>query len=189
MFEPKRKEVKRLNKKIAVFCLGLILFFCFAAPVMAASPKKIPAALGTTNVITDETEAKRVENPNGIVHVWGAERTADAVLTIGTGAAAKVFTGGEVLVNLDYIIYPDMTTTMHYHKFVITFPVQTNLPNGGSFEGVNTWSAQMTTTPPYIDLTTFDVHFILQGSGDFEGYTLHFDRDPDKATVSWILIH
>ena len=47
----------------------------------------------------------------------------------------------------------------------------------------------MLTIPPFVDMTTFDSHYTLQGSGDFAGSTLHLDRDPEKGVVSWILIH
>jgi len=181
--------MKRIVAVIALTICLLMLFSCVGS-VMAESPKKLPAALSTSGVVNDETDAKKIINPDGTIHVWGAKRTATATLKIGAaGPSQKVYSNGQVEVNLDFIIYPDMTTTQHYHKFVITFPAQTGLPNGGIFEGVNTWKADMTDFPKYY-AATFECHYTLQGSGDFEGYTLHVDKDVGGVTqASWVLIH
>ena len=84
---------------------GTRLLLAVIAPVMADSPKKIPVTLSTSSVVTDETGADKVINPNGIVHIWGAIRTANAKLTIGVAPNTQVFTG-TVRVDLDHIIFP-----------------------------------------------------------------------------------
>lgn len=176
-----------MNKKITILGLGFLLLLCLAAPVIAESPRKIPVTFSTSPAVTDDTGARKVINPDGTKHVWGAVRTATAYLKIGSGPVLT----GSIHVDLDFIIYPDLTTTQHYHKMTITFLTSNNpsLTEDGVLEGVLTWKAQLTTTPPFMDPATFESHVTWQGSGAFEGYTVHMDRDPEKGTVAWALIH
>lgn len=171
-----------MNKKVSgitIALLAVVVLVTFAAPVMAASQKKIAIVFGTTNIITDETEAKIVTNPNGIVHVWGAVRTADATLKIGDGPILT----GSVRVDLDYIKYPDLTTIMRYRKITVTFQTQDGLDQEGTFVGTLTWKADLKDFP-----NTFSSHATLQGSGGFEGYTMHLDKNPGEAPNQWVLI-
>ena len=172
-----------MNKKIlmiSVVFLAVAMLTTYAAPVMAVSPKKISVVFATTNVFTDETEAKIVTNPNGIIHVMGAVRTADATLKIGDGPILA----GPLRVDLDYIKFPDITTIMRYRKMTITIPAQFGLDQEGTFVGTFTWTADLTNFGG-----TFNSHASFQGSGGFEGYTMHIDKEPGEPSNNWVLIH
>jgi hypothetical protein len=63
----------------------------------------------------------------------------------------------------------------HYHKWLITFPVQAGLLAEGAFEGTNIWTTEPLpeATPPI----NYVGHATLQGSGGFEGQTLKISVD------------
>ena len=178
-----------MNRKIRVIfvaAMAVAMLATFSTPVLAA--EKVSAIFiplgpvqtgGTTNI-----------TPSGIIHVTDAERTANAKLQIGS-----VWYVGSIKVSLDYVVDPIKgTTTQHYHKMTITFPIQNDLIAVGVFEGVATWTASY--NAPWVGTqsvipTTLDMHGVLQGSGGFEGYTLHIIIEPIGGTLvqsGWVVI-
>jgi hypothetical protein len=173
-------------KKSVIWTVTLIvvvLLVTLVAPVFAK--EKVSATFSTNKVKT--TGGTTVTTPSGVVHVWGAIRTANATVTYGS----NLITNGSVTVDVDYIVDPmKETTTQHYHKMTIIFPVQKGLSSVGTFEGVLTWTASY--TPPYtptsIISSTQDTHAVLHGSGSLDGYMLFLDKDPDKSINYWMLL-
>ena len=172
-----------MNRKtmvIAVTFLALALLSTYVAPVFAAN--KVPVTFMPIDVVT--TGGTVNITPSGIMHVTGAERTATALLTINS-----VLYTGSIAIDLDYIINPlQGKLSNHYHTIMMTFPSQNDMTEEGSFEGVLTWTADLGSTPGSIDPTTIVLHGVLQGSGAFEGYTLHLIWEPQFVDSSWALI-
>ena len=165
-----KRPHERNKKRVAMLAT-------FVAPVFAAekiSATFIPSAVSTTGGTVNLT-------PSGIRHVNGAVRTATATLIIGT----VVYTGS-VRVDLDYIVNPIKgTTTQHYHKMTMTFPVQTGLAQEGTFEGVLTWTAELANP-----IATLAGHAVLQGAGAFEGQTLKLSNmHTGGPFTGWLLTH
>ena len=174
-----------MNKKITLLALVLVAVMLIV-PVMGVSAKnpeksaqKVPAFFVALNTVNNEADAKILIDGNGVTHVWGAERTADATIKIDNGP--PIF--GKVLVNLDSKTYPDTSTIQRYRKMTITFDPQTNLPEGGVLVGTLTWKAVLADFG-----ATFESHGILHGSGGLEGYTLHVDKNVGESPTHWWLI-
>jgi len=175
-----------MNKKILVIVFFLTVVMLMT-PVMSVSAKntekpakKVPAffvALNTVNY--PEIYDKKLIDNNEVTHVWGAKRTANAIIKIDNGP--PIF--GKVLVNLDYKTYPDSTTIQRYRKMTITFDPQLNLLEGGVLVGTLTWKAVLSDFG-----ATFESHGVLHGSGGLEGYTLHVDKNVGESPTHWWLI-
>ena len=153
------------------------------APVSAV--EKVPVTFMPIDVVT--TGGSGNITPSGIIHVSDAERTATALLTINF-----VLYTGSIAIDLDYTVNQlQGRLTNHYHKIMITFPIQNGMTEEGSFEGVLTWSADLGAEPGTLDPATLDLHATLQGSGAFEGYKLHLIWEPGEPMFvdnSWVLI-
>ncbi len=176
------KQVKMIA--VLIVALALLMMFAVVAPVFAATkvsakftPSKVVTAGGTTNL-----------TPSGIMHVMGAERTGVATLVINS-----ITYVGTIHADLNYDVDPiTLTTTQHYQKMTLTFPVQTGLTEEGVFEGVLKWTASY--NAPWVGIqsiipTTMESNGVLQGSGGFEGITLHLITEPPLIQTSWALTH
>jgi len=149
--------VKNLNKKIALLIFGLIVTSILITPVIAASPKKIPATARTYAQVNSEPE-KEWETEGGILHEQGIVRTGNVMLNV-QGQAPLIGTEMEAL----DIVENTKTgkTVVHSQKLVFTF-------EGGYFEGVKQ-SREFNALPLEF---TLEQHVVLQGFGAFEGQTL-----------------
>jgi len=175
--------MKRKILLASVVFLFVAMLATSITPVSAA--EKVPVTFMPINVET--TGGTMNTTPSGIMHVTGAERTATALLTINS-----VLYTGSIAIDLDYTVNPlQGRLTNHYHKIMITLPIQNGMTEEGSFEGVLTWSADLGAEPGTLNPATLDLHAILQGSGAFEGYKLHLIWEPGEPMFvdnSWALI-
>jgi hypothetical protein len=200
-----------MKRKIVIISLLAILMFSLFATALAGT--KVSAVFQATNKAMDPTYYVKttggtlVTSESGIYHVFDAYRSGKIYLTIGSDIYV-----GKVAVNVDYILNTvTMTTTQHYHKMTMTFLAADNhgqtvlkdaskneqvklatLSNDATFEGVNTWTLPISGVswtngiPAAVGLTgaTLEMHGLLHGTGDFEGYILHLE----VGTDTWIQI-
>jgi len=167
-----------VKKPILVIAVALMAVAMLATPVLAAPAEKVPVVFVPSNVVT--TGGTVNTTPSGIIHVNNAERTATANLKIGS-----VWYRGSIHVDLDYIIDPIKgTTTQHYHKIMMTFPVQNDLTEVGTFEGVLKWTVELANP------MGLAAHAVLQGAGAFEGQTLWISNMHNPGPLTgWLLLH
>lgn len=167
-----------MKKTVLVIAVALMAVAVLATPVLAAPAEKVPVVFVPSNVVT--TGGAVNTTPSGIIHVNNAERTATANLKIGA-----VWYVGSIHVDLDYIIDPIKgTTTQHYHKITMTFPVQKDLTEVGTFEGVLKWTVE------FANPMGLAAHAVLQGAGAFEGQTLWISNMHNPGPLTgWLLMH
>ncbi len=168
-----------MKKAVLVMTIALLavaMLATYVAPVFAA--EKVLVAFFPSGV--DDEGGTVNTTPSGIIQVNNAERTATANLKIGS-----VWYRGLILVDLDYIINPIKgSTTQHYHKIMMTFPVQNDLTEVGTFEGVLKWTVE------FANPMGLAAHAVLQGAGAFEGQTLWISNIHTPGLITgWLLMH
>jgi hypothetical protein len=134
--------------------------------------------------VQDTAPEKEWTTNGGITHKQGITRTVnyDTVnqlvklkITYPAPIGEKTFIG-RIQALVDVMIDTKTgVTTNHYHKWVITIPVQPGIPVEGAFEGTNKWviGPLPGATPPI----SYEGHAVLQGTGGFEGQTLSIAVD------------
>ncbi len=158
-------------KKTSAVVLALVLLMlgALAVPVLAVSPKSLPALLTIkTSAVQNTLPEKTWTTEGGTIHQQGIIRTVayDAVNKWVTLKIGEVTYVGAIHAVVDTMKNTETSLFInHYHKWTISFPVQTGLAQSGEFVGTNVWTAE--TNPTYVQ-----GHAVLQGNGAFEGQTL-----------------
>ncbi len=164
--------------------LASLMLFIVVAPVMAESPKTIPATLYiNVKKAVDSAPEKVWASDDGIIHKQGIIRT----VAVGTSPNYNVvlsiqgqdpISGGTVYAVVDLMENTKTgLLTNHYHPWIIAF-------EGGTFEGVNTWTWDKI---PLLPLD-FDGHAVLQGTGAFEGQKLSIQMATSTTWSGYLLI-
>jgi len=157
---------------VAGLAIAFLITCALAIPVMAESPKAVPAVLSISGA-KDLPVEKEWTTEGGIVHQQGIIRTAVATIKIG-----EVTYVGAIHAVVDKMTNTKTSlATNHYHKWTISFPVQTGLAQSGEFVGTNVWTYE--TNPTYLQ-----GHAVLQGSGAFEGQTLKIEVEYPPS-IKW----
>lgn len=173
---------------LAVLSITLLMFSSAFTPALAESQKftavlSIKTSISGVSQVHDTAPAKEWTTDGGITHKQGITRTVDfdtvnqlvkLKITYPTPIGEKTYIG-RIQAFVDVMITKTGVTTNHYHKWVITFPVQPGLLVEGAFEGTNKWviGPLPGATPPI----SYEGHAVLQGTGGFEGQTLSIAVD------------
>ena len=171
-------------EKCSVLILVFLMLFIAVAPVFAESPKKVPVSLYVNVKKALDTDPVKVwTSDDGIIHKQGIIRT----VAIGTSPAYNVvlsiegqepIRGGTIYAVVDLMENTKTgLLTNHYHPWIVAF-------EGGTFEGVNTWTWDKI---PLLPLN-FDGHAVLHGTGVFEGQKLSIQMDTATTWSGYLLI-
>jgi hypothetical protein len=163
-----------MNRKIILISvLTLLLLTVTVAPVLADSPKKIPATARTYNQSNDETNEREVITNGGIDHSWNVIRTGMVDLTID---GQPKITGNLYEVADQVLNTKTGEIVVHFSPCIWSF-------SGGSFEGVK--QAHFRIDPD--GNVIFTQHLVFHGTGIFEGYTLIMERPLTGGYVGYLL--
>ena len=176
---------------VVVLAMALLMLGALAVPVMAVSPKSLPALLTIkTSGVQNTVPEKTWTTEGGIIQERGIVRTV-AYDPVNKYVQLKI--GDVTYVGTIHAVVDTMKNTEigmfinHYHKWLITFPVQAGVTVESSFEGTNIWVSEPLpgATPPF----SIEGHATLQGSGFFEGQTLKIATEfPPSPTWNGYLI-
>ena len=157
-----------MNKKVLILALSLLMLMFAVAPVMAdpTNGQKVPITITFTSpktIVTGEswrTNGDVIQRRDYVV-TYKVELDVDGAPPIFGSAVAERDPGMANVPNNEMLLW--------HEKYVISFPTE-----GGGFEGT---SVQHYTDFVSMSSYNLDIHFLLHGTGEFEGQTINAWRE------------